>query len=173
MRKQRTYASKVSREWLKEIFDYVPSTGVFFWKTKVSKKVNVGSVAGAKSGNGYIFLTAHNITLLAHRAAWLFVYGEDPDGEIDHINGDRSDNRIDNLRVATSSDNGCNKKLLPSNKSGYRGVSWNKEKRKWQARIQKNRKVHILGYFDDIEKARMAYLEASVRIHGEFARPDG
>ena len=121
------------------------------------------------AGNGYIYVTLHDYKLLAHRVAWFYVTGKWPEEQLDHINRDRRDNRLVNLRPASQSQNSCNGSLRSTNKSGYRGVSWEKRKRKWQARIVKDGKQYPLGYFDTKESAYDAYLEAAKRLHGEFA----
>lgn len=89
---------------------------------------------------------------------------------VDHINGDQLDNRKENLRVCTHAQNLCNTKLYKNNKSGYKGVCWNKRKVAWTAQIYKNRKCFVLGSFDDPELAYAVYVAAADRIHGAFAR---
>jgi len=94
-----------------------------------------------------------------------------PEGmEVDHKNSDILDNRKCNLRICSRSENLCNKKLSKYNTSGYRGVTWDKSKRKWQATITKNNKQYHLGRFNTPEEAHAAYCEAAKRLHGEFAR---
>ena len=90
---------------------------------------------------------------MAHRLAWLFHYGEWPENHIDHINGDRSDNRICNLREATVKQNGENRKLHKNNTSGYRNVRWKKERNKWEVSIRHNRKLHSIGLFSNLDDA--------------------
>jgi hypothetical protein len=92
-----------------------------------------------------------------------------PDDKIvDHINGNTLDNRKINLRICTAGENNCNQRKRSDNTSGYRGVSYNKEKKRWVAYISKNGKRYSLGYFFDIEKAHVAYCIASEKYHGEF-----
>lgn len=88
----------------------------------------------------------------------------------DHINGNTLDNRRNNLREATGSQNQCNKRILKNNKSGYRGVSWSARNGKWVAYIKLQRVQKFIGYFDNPEDAHLAYLEAAATIHGEFCR---
>ena len=107
--------------------------------------------------------------LKAHRLAWFFVYGEWPQKQIDHINGNKSDNRISNLRLATASQNLSNKGITKSNTSGYKGVSFNRTKKKWMASIKVNKKSINLGYFLTPEEASEAYKAAAIKHHGEFA----
>jgi hypothetical protein len=98
------------------------------------------------------------------------IYGRWPRKGLDHINGCRDDNRIENLREATQSENMANVPRLKTNKSGVKGVSWHAGGRKWQAHIQKARKQHYLGLFETLEEAAAAYQEAAHRLHGSFAR---
>jgi hypothetical protein len=99
---------------LNEELVYNKKTGQFFWKKE----------AGTITGHGYRYIRVNGKMMLAHRMAWLMEYGEDPEGKlIDHINGDRLDNRIENLRIATYSQNGANAKRHSRNTSGLKGAS--------------------------------------------------
>ena len=88
---------------------------------------------------------------------------------VDHINGDRADNRIDDLLAANRSENQCNRSALSSNTSGYPGVSWHKKSGSWAVRLMKNGKTHALGYFKDLELAGLVSKEARAKFHGQFA----
>jgi hypothetical protein len=99
-------------------------------------------------------------------------YGEWPSGEIDHINGVRTDNRVENLRVATRSENMQNTKKPVTNKSGKKGVSWDKTTGKWRAEIRANGKKYNLGRFKTIEEAFKAHESAADKLHRCFARHD-
>jgi hypothetical protein len=107
-----------------------------------------------------------------HRLVWLWVKGHYPDSglTIDHINGDRGDNRFANLRPATNSQQKANCGLRATNTSGYKGVSWDKPSRKWRAKINSNGTEHRLGLFASPEAAYKAYCDAAARLHGDFAR---
>lgn len=168
MTKRRYSGEELVRDRVRELLNYDPKTGEFTWKVRTSNRVKVGDVAGVKGINGYIFLSIENTKVLAHRVAWFYVYGKWPPEFIDHINGVRDDNRLDNLRLASASQNTSNGVLRSTNTSGYRGVSWSKEKKKWVARIVKNHKQHVLGYFRTKEDAHIAYLEAARELHGDF-----
>lgn len=106
-----------------------------------------------------------------HRIMGLTFLGvTDPDQEVDHINGVRSDNRLDNLRVATNAQNKRNAALRRDSTSGRKGVSWHKRDRRWVASIRKDNVLHRLGRFKDLDEAAKAYDEASVRLHGKFSK---
>lgn len=156
-------------EVVRDLLHYNPETGIFTWR-KCFKNVHAGEKAGTKISIGYIILGVDNCRVFAHRLAWFYVYGVWPPEYVDHINGDRADNRLSNLRLASHSQNAWNGALRSTNTSGYRGVSWSKSKERWVARLFKNNKQHVIGYFKDKEEARRAYLEAAMRLHGEFAR---
>lgn len=102
----------------------------------------------------------------AHRLAWLFVYGKWPDGEVDHIDGAKNNNRIKNLRVTTKAGNQQNqRKARKDNKSGLLGVYWRPDTEKWRATIQTNKKRISLGNFDSADLAYEAYIKAKRRLH--------
>jgi hypothetical protein len=107
--------------------------------------------------------------ILAHRLAWMLYYGREAPGMIDHRNGDRQDNRIENLRIATHSQNGANARRHSRNTSGLKGASWMPKRGKWQASITVRNKQIGLGYFDTKEEAHAAYLIAAREHQGEFA----
>jgi hypothetical protein len=101
----------------------------------------------------------------------MLAYGEFPEMSIDHINGIKTDNRLQNLRLATKSQNALNSKRHKDNTSGYKGVSWNKRLAKWGARITINGKYKHIGLFKNVEDAASAYAAAAYMHHGEFACP--
>lgn len=107
---------------------------------------------------------------MLHRIAWYMATGVDPiDFELDHINGDKTDNRICNLRRATRADNNRNQTKRKNNTSGYKGVSWSKTYSKWVAYIGVDWKRQHLGYFDTPKGAHVAYKDAANKLHGPFA----
>lgn len=150
-------------ENLRETFDYDPKTGKFSWKAE----------PGSITANGYRYIKVNGKLQLAHRLAWLYYYGEEPVGLVDHINGDRADNRIENLRIATYSQNSANAKLHTRNTSGLKGVCKIVRKGvwtgRWQASITHNNKQIGLGSFKTKELAHVAYMKAAERLQGEFA----
>lgn len=145
------------------------SDGVLIWKRPPSARVKAGSVAGAinnKGNKGYRVIRFDNELYLVHRIAWAIVKREDPLAfEIDHINGNKLDNRMQNLRKASRVENNRNKKRV-------KGYTFCKKKEKWKAQIRANSKNNNLGYFDTEEQAREAYLRAKEKLHGEFMPTD-
>jgi hypothetical protein len=154
---------------LVRLLNYDHDTGVFTWKVDISRRIKAGMKAGTISSNGYLKIKLNGKAYRAHHLAWLVCKNEFPQQEIDHINGDKLDNRIINLRLATRSQNNSNMLLRADNSSGYKGVSWQMPNRKWVARISLNRKRITLGFFDSKEDAAEAYRLASIQYHGEFS----
>lgn len=150
---------------------YDPETGIFL--RKGNSRSNGRGTAGTICKNGYIHIMIGPMMLKAHRLAWFIVHGAWPIGMLDHINGDRSDNRICNLRPVTSSQNKANGERYVTNKSGYKGVIYRPDARgskKWRAQITVNYKRIALGYFHTAEQASAAYQIAACKHFGEFAR---
>ena len=147
---------ELTAEQLRSVLHYEPATGIFTWKVRTSTSVKVGDVAGCPSGNGYLQIRVCSRKYLAHRLAWLYTYGEWPKGQIDHINRNRSDNRIANLRDVSHKQNQQNKSKSSHNTSGCQGVHWHKRDSKWEAKIKHNRKSIHLGLFTTLEEALSA-----------------
>ena len=139
---------------------YETSTGIFTWVQNGTRGIKKGDVAGTKTQDGYIMLSIKGEKMLGHRVAWLFAYGEFPQGNLDHINRNKSDNRIANLRKATSAQNAQNRS---KNSRSTSGVTWHKRDKKWQAAITVNGKVIHLGYFAEPENGYLAYQAASIK----------
>lgn len=158
----------ITQETLKDLLDYNPETGIFK-HIKARRGVTQGSIAGTLCHTNYINISANGKIYQAHRLAWLYVYGEWPSKYIDHINGNGSDNRIANLRLATINENQFNKKLAKNNTSGVKGITWDKSKGKWKAYIGLNNKLINLGYYDTIEMAKDKLYQARIQYHGNFA----
>lgn len=152
---------------VKGLLSYDPQTGLLTW-TRKRRKVVAGSVAGYVRKDGRYVVSVDGREHQAHRVAWFLTYGVWPDGDIDHINGDPTDNRLCNLRVATRSQNLGNAKLYASNSTGYRGVY--KSGSRYAASIQARKIVYRLGTFDTALEAAEAYRAASERLFGEFSR---
>lgn len=145
-----------------------PETGVFARRVERPRSP-AGSRLGAPCSNGYLMFRVMGQRYLAHRLAWLYVYGAWPDGDIDHINGNRADNRIANLREATKSQNMANTRTQANNRSGVRGVIFDKASGKWMAYMQQHGRFINLGRYDIKEDAATARQEAFSRAFGEFA----
>lgn len=155
---------------LKEVFDADFDKGVLYWKVKLAYRVKVGSVAGTKRPTGHLIVQIFGKDIYVHRILWAMYHNEWPTGFLDHINRNPSDNRIANLRIATKQQNAANiDKPSKNNKLGVKGVSIHAKTKKYRATISDNGKMIHLGLFTDIENARMAYVAASNRIHGEHS----
>lgn len=152
-------------------FSYDSKTGNLHWKVKTNWKVSLGQKAGSLMRSGYIRVFVNGTPYLAHRIVWEMHNHKIPDRhEIDHINGIRDDNRIENLRLATRSQNQWNSCKRKTNNSGLKGVCWHKRDERWRAQITVFSKVKYIGSFLTKEDAYAARLEAEKQYHGEFAR---
>lgn len=158
----------VSPQELCEMLSYDEATGELRWKKKGLGRRS--ERAGGLAAQGYIYICVRGKRILAHRAIWAIVYGEWPQSIVDHVNMDRTDNRLCNLRLATKSQNACNTRLYRNNTSGVKGVRWRQNAKKWTAEIRVNGRSKHLGTYDNKEDAAMAYAVAAQKLHGEFAR---
>lgn len=152
-------------ETLQEALIFSAETGKLYWRSNGAEAFtavgNHGYLTGSYRGSA---------RLLAHRVAWAIFTGEWPRDHIDHVNGIKTDNRLDNLRQATRSENMRNMRLRKNNSSGFKGVHWHRQSKKWRASIWVDGTSQGLGLFDTPEDAHAAYCEAA-RIHfGDFAR---
>lgn len=157
-------------ERLREVLDYDPYTGIFTRRIRQASNALAGTRAGTALERGYIGIMVDKIQYKAHRLAWFFVYEKWPLVGIDHINGIRNDNRIENLREADQSQNIANGKKHRDSTSGLKGVTWNAACKRWMAQIHWRGKHIYLGLFDTKEEAHAAYCAAAKRLHGEYAR---
>jgi hypothetical protein len=146
--------------------DYNAKTGIFIWLIKPRKSTAIGEIAGMQTT--YVRIGWKRRLYPAHRLAWLHYYGRWPNGCLDHINGKKLDNRISNLREATSHQNNWNRGYQ-KNKS-TKGIDYVKEDKVWRARIMIYGKRHLLGRFKTPKEAHQAYIKASKQLHVEFAR---
>lgn len=157
-------------EVVEQFLKYDFETGILTWKVARGNR-RADTPAGYVNPDGYIAINLNGRLIKAHRLAWLLHTRVDPgDLDIDHINGIKSDNRAENLRVASRRQNLWNKGKDRTNTSGYKGVSYQKYRNKWRASIRRYGRLVHLGYFDDPELAHMAYCKAAAELHGEFAR---
>lgn len=168
---------------LRQLLLYEPETGKLFWLPRnkdmfksegAAKRWNTrfsGKEAFCfKNENGYLVGRINYVLIRAHRVVWAFDKGEWPSGFIDHINGNKEDNRINNLRIANKSENAFNSKIRSDNSSGYRGVHWSKHTKRWVAKMRVRGKDINIGSFLTKEDAALAYNDAAKRYQGQFAR---
>lgn len=152
-----------------DLVKYDPRTGEFFRfypRSAISQIKKIGNIGG----RGYVQITLGRKQYYAHRLAWLYVTGKWPEHEIDHIDGNTSNNSFPNLRKASPSQNKCNRSGNKAASSAYKGVCWARHANKWMARVKRNGSVVHLGYFSDQQAAARAYDSAAIIHHGEFAR---
>lgn len=176
----------LSLEYLKECVSYDPEVGEFEWCDRPLshfssyrghngwKSKCLGKKAGHPNGLGYITVCIDQHRYKAHRLAWFYYYGKWPDHEIDHINGVRNDNRIENLRDVPRSINGRNCKISHRNKSGVIGVTFNRAVKKWHAQIYQGGKNRHLGLYNrKIDAVRVRKeAESKLGYHPNHGRPD-
>lgn len=156
---------RLTVERAKELLDYSPETGLMTWKSS-----RMGASKGREAGSlekGYRRASIDRKRYPLHRVAWLIHYGTWPKEQIDHINGNRSDNRISNLREATHDENCENQHQAQSDNrtTGLLGASFDRRRRVFRASIMVKKVVHRLGTFKTAEAAHQAYLEAKRRLH--------
>lgn len=166
------FTQDIDLETLRSLLSYDPDTGIFRWRNrqrKIGGFIDAGSIAGFKEILGYWCVGLNKKTYKCHRLAWLYFYEEWPSNNIDHINCDRSDNRICNLRLGDRKVNPFNQRVRINNTSGHKGITITPYG-KFIARIGVRRSRIYLGTFDSLEEAHAAYAVAAPLYHGEFAR---
>lgn len=160
-------------ERLRAVLHYDPLSGVFTWRAKVGTQT-IGSVAGTVYQNGRRYIAIDRRRYFAARLAWFYVHGEWPSGQIDHKNVNRLDDRIDNLRVASRSQNIANRPVTKRNRLGVKGVGIStirvRKPQRYRARIRIDGRLIHLGYFSTPDLASSAYADAARQYFGEFAR---
>lgn len=157
--------SGLTAEQVRELLAYDPLTGALAWRVTRTGTAKSGSLAGSIR-NGYMRTSVYGRSYLNHRLIWLFVTGQWPINEIDHINGRKDDNRFDNLRDVTSLTNKENiRRPSICNKLGVLGVSKRKNRKTFRAQIRVRGNVTLIGYYKSQEEARAAYLDAKRRLH--------
>ena len=168
-----------SQETVREWLNYDAATGVFTWRKKPrgGRRRESGRIAGTTRKNGYIFIGLGSYRQIgAHRLAWIHTNGPIPDGmEIDHKDTNPGNNRLDNLRLATSRQQKRNKKVQSNNRSGLKGAYYHacRKGKKWRSQIRigaGKENLIFLGYYESALEAHMAYRAAAIQHFGEFAR---
>ena len=159
----------MNQQKLKDLLHYDPPTDLFRWRYSPKNGMKPWDVAGNIDRQGYVQIKVGGKVKMAHRLAWLYVYGDLPE-QIDHCNMNRADNRISNLREADNSRNSMNKRMQSNNTTGFKGVTYHKGTKKFHAKIQANGLRKSLGYYETAEQAHHAYIIASGELHGQFAR---
>ena len=157
-------------ERAKELLRYDPVAGILTWRKSVNSRSVPGAVAGSQSNRGYHRIKIDGERYQAHRVAWLLYHGVWPAAQIDHIDNNRSNNAIANLRDCSGSQNQQNQPLRRANRSGIKGVSWCSTKERWHVQVRATGMIHQGGYFPNLEDAGCAATELRNRLHGEFAR---
>ena len=158
----------VTQEFLKAVLNYDQDTGIFTWKVSPARQVFSGDIAGTKRKDEYIQIKVDNELILSHRLAWIYMYGYLPK-YIDHINGQRDDNRITNIREVSNQQNSLNSKISKNNTSGIKGVYWDKNRNKWAVRLFVNGKCKFFKRFDDMDLAKLVIEEVRNKYHGKYA----
>lgn len=156
----------ISKEEVLSLFEY--KDGSLYWKSNRSG-VRKNRLAGSKLKNGYVHVSVNTVFFYVHRLVFLIHHGFIPE-RIDHINGIRDDNRIENLRAATQSQNLWNMKMRGSNTSGVKGVHFCKKKKKWIAKFNMYYKTYYAGEFHTIKEAEAAVIKKREELQKEFAR---
>jgi hypothetical protein len=164
----------LTQTYIKECLDYNPETGTFFWRVRplshfkdlrrqrIFNRMYAGKACGNLSEEQYLIIGISGVVYKAHRLAWLYVHGYMPTEWLDHINRNRSDNRICNLRIASPALNAQNASIRKDNKSGVQGVSWHKATKKWVVQISKQGKTTHVGLFESIKDAVAAREQAEL-----------
>lgn len=159
-------AQKISQKELKELFDY--RNGELYWKVdrfsgNGRKHISAGDLAGGVDiTTGYRRIGVNGVSYKAHRLIWLYHYGKMPIAQLDHINHDKLDNKLENLREVTQLENNHNRTQNDNNTSGFTGVNWSKQRGKWCARIRITGKRKHLGYFINLNDAILARKSANI-----------
>ena len=159
---QAEQQSEREAEWCRQVFDYEPSTGILRWKVNRAN-AKAGAEAGTLHRDGYRVVRALGKFRRVHRVIWLMSYGEWPKSSVDHINGDTTDNRIENLRCVTVAQNQWNR-VKPNG-----GVFWHKTNKRWTVSLQVNGRLMHFGSFIDKSAAAEVAAKAIKEHHGEYA----
>ena len=152
-----------------KIVQYNPENGNLYWLTQRGRAIKPGQQIKGTVSNGYMVVSIDRKNYLIHRLAWFLTFQKFPDQQIDHINHNKLDNRLCNLREASPSENQWNKKRQRNNSTGFKGVSLNKNTGLYKARVKKARKEFWLGCYKTPEEAHEAVQNARNLLHNQFA----
>lgn len=165
--------AELSLRRLRQVLDYDPETGVFTWVKTLGPMCKARGRPGCIKKHGYRKITIDGRSYPASHLAWFHFYGVAPETVVDHKNLDKADDRIENLRLATATENALNRPRSSANTTGFKGVAKYNERytrAKYRAQIRHNGKRIFLGLFHTPEEAYEAYCKAAKELHGEFAR---
>lgn len=166
----------LTQEKLKEQYHYDSDTGTFTRKRSNIRGLRASIPVGTINSKNYLIISIDvggcRKPYLAHRLAWLYVYGAFPDGLLDHINRNKLDNRIANLRIATKEQNQWNRTAIKNSKSGVKGVTWHQKSQKWQTHVRANGVIHYLGLYATIEEAKCIVDAKRLELHKKFVNND-
>jgi hypothetical protein len=158
----------LTQEELKKILHYDANSGIFTYLISTNNRVKKDDRAGNNHNAGYEDISINYKKYLLHRLAWLYIYGELPKNQIDHIDGNKKNNCISNLRECNYSQNNQNIRMRKDNTTGYKGVVIDKRDGAFMARCHVNGKCNNLGRFKTPELASAAYQSFAKQHHGEF-----
>ena len=161
-----TSESTLTKDFLHEAFEY--KDGNIYWKLRTFRTRVKGKVAGQRRPDGYMAVGINGKIYKVHRIIFMMHHGCFPQ-TVDHINGIKDDNRIENLRAATFSENCLNRGLRPDNAAQIKGVRWVQSSKRWRVRVTVNKKRRFLGDFKDVELAELVAIEARDKYHKQFA----
>ena len=161
---------KITQERLKYLMRY--ENGKLYWIRPTANWMKSGVEAGFLVNTGYRLARVDGHSIMLHRLVFLYHHGYTPE-IVDHIDGNKLNNHIENLRPATRAQNNQNARTRKDNKSGQKGVRWREDQQKWIVTIAVDKKKHHLGYYTAFEVAKNAYLIAAQHLHGEFATKRG
>ena len=156
--------SNMTQEYAHSLFEY--KDGSLYWKVRKAQKTHIGKRAGSPA-HGYESVYVDGRNWRIHRLVFLMQHGYLPK-VLDHINGNRKDNRVENLREASYQTNAYNQNMKRNNVSGIKGVSWNNDRQKWAVRVNHNKKTYQ-RYVQDLELAELVAIEMRSKLHGDFA----
>ena len=157
-----------SRDEIIELLQYDQDTGMFRWRKSNGGRAKAGATVGCPTAAGYLRVRVYGRLFYLHRLAWLCATGDWPSGHIDHINGDRTDNRLSNLRETNEQENAWNRQKQTNNTSGFTGVTYNKANDRWIAQIKDCGVPVYLGSFKNKTDAAFAYETYATKLRGEF-----